>query len=59
MRIILMQSTADKRLRQLEERIDVYRRHVDGWPCDHCEDGWISQNGDVLECDACAYFRYL
>lgn len=59
MGMILMQSTADERLRQLEERIDVYRRRVDGWPCNHCEGGWISGDGDVLRCNACAYFRYL
>jgi hypothetical protein len=54
-----MQSMAEKRLRQLEERIDVYERRVDGWPCDRCEDGWISGDGDVIRCDGCEYFRYL
>jgi hypothetical protein len=59
METILLQSMAEKRLRRLEERIDVYERRVDGWPCDRCEDGWISGDGDVIRCDGCEYFRYL
>lgn len=59
METILMQPPAEERLRQLEERIDAYRQRVDGWPCNHCEEGWISGDGDVLRCDACPYFRYL
>jgi hypothetical protein len=49
----------DERLRAIERRLDQYHRHVSGRPCAHCEDGWIHEERDVLECDDCGYFVYL